>query len=310
MRPQPASSTPNPLIRAFAAPTAGTAYLLLTITMLCWSGNFVIGRWVAPYVPPLTLAALRWIGASLLILPLAWPYLKRDAPLIRAHVPILLFFGVMGSGVFNTLQYIALQTATATSAAIINSSGPVMIALASLFVGGTRLSGRQALGIAISLGGVLVILSKGELAGLSGIGHTRGDLLMVIAVAGWAIYTALLPRRPALHPFAFAALTYFVAVALNAPLALGEAVLGRLPSWSPATIAAVSYTAIFPSFIAYLCYARGVEIIGATRSGAFMHLIPLFAGVIAFIALGEAPHLYHAVGFALILMGVALAART
>lgn len=299
----------NALRRLFAAPTAGTAYVLLIVTMLCWSGNFVVGRWVAPYVPPLTLAALRWAGASLLILPFAWRHLTRDAALIRSNLPFLLFLSVMGSGVFNTLQYIALQTASATSAAIINSSGPVMIALASLFFTGTRLTGRQAFGITTSLAGVLVILSKGAVSGLTAIGHTRGDLFMVIAVAGWAIYTALLPRRPPLHPFSFAALTYLVAAALNAPLALAEVAFGRAPSWTAATLAAVAYVAIFPSFIAYLCYARGVEIIGATRSGAFMHLIPLFAGMVAFLALGESSHLYHAIGFALILTGVVLAAR-
>ncbi len=309
---QPAPSRPSvfaPFVRLVSAPTPGTAYVLLTIGMLCWAGNFVIGRWVAPLVPPLTLAALRWTGASLLLLPIAWPHLKRDAGLIRERMPILLFLGLMGSGIFNTIQYVALQSTTATSAAIINSSGPVMIALASFLLTAQRLTGAQAIGITISLTGVIAILSKGDLSGLAGLGQNKGDLLMVVAVAGWAIYTALLPRRPQVHALSFAALTYIFAALLNIPLAIGEHFLGRAPVWSAPAIGAVLYTAIFPSLIAYLGYARGVEIIGATRAGAFMHLIPLFAGVIAFVALGEQPHLYHAAGFALILAGVVLAAR-
>lgn len=299
---------PRPL-RWLAAPTPLAAYVLLIITMLCWAGNFVIGRWAVGHVPPLTLAALRWTGASLLILPFALPHLRRDLPLIRAQAPMLIFLGVMGSGVFNTVQYFALQTTTATSAAVINSSGPVMIALVGALLLGERLRFRQVLGIAVSLLGVVTVLSRGDVAGLAAIGSNRGDLLMVIAVTGWAFYTALLRRRPAIHPLSFAAVTYMVAAALNAPLGLGEQLAGVHGDWQAPTLLAIAYTAVFPSLIAYLCYARGVEIIGATRGGAFMHLIPLFAAVLSMLFLGEAPHAYHAVGFAAILAGVFLAAR-
>ncbi len=296
-------------LHRLAEPTAPVAYVLLVVTMLCWAGNFVIGRWASAFVPPLTLAALRWTGASLLILPLAAAHLRRDWPLVRANPKMLIFLGVMGSGVFNTLQYIALGYTTATSAAIINSSGPVMIAVASWLLLALRIHGFQALGIAISLAGVATVLARGEFAGLAGIGKNPGDLMMVVAVIGWAVYTTLLYRRPAIHPFSFAAITYVVAAVLNLPLSLIEIASGAHANWTPASVAAVAYTAIFPSFIAYLCFARGVEIIGGTRAGAFMHLIPLFAGILSMIFLGEAPHLYHAGGFALILAGVYLAAR-
>lgn len=296
-------------LRWLARPTPPAAYVLLVVTMLCWGGNFVVGRWVVGHVPPLTLAALRWTGASLLILPLAWPHLTRDWPLIRAHAAMLVFLGVMGSGVFNTIQYIALGMTTATSAAVINSSGPVMIALAAVLFFGTPLRPAQAIGIAISLVGVGVVLSRGELAALAGLGHSRGELLMVVAVVGWAFYTSLLHKRPAIHPLSFAALTYMVAAALNAPLALAELASGVPFDWTASSLAAIAYVAVFPSLIAYLAYARGVEIIGATRAGVFMHLIPLFAGLLSMIFLGEAPHAYHAIGFALILAGVFLAAR-
>lgn len=295
-------------LHRLSEPTAGTAYVLLIVTMLTWAGNFVIGRWAGAYVPPLTLAALRWTGASLIMLPLAFAHLRRDWPLIRTHAFMLIFLGVMGSGVFNTLQYFALRFTTATSAAIINSSGPVMIALASWALLGQPIRLAQAAGIAVSLAGVGIVLARGAWEGIAGIGQNPGDLMMVVAVMGWAIYTTMLHRRPAVHPFSFAAITYGVAAALNAPAAVAELAGGAHVVWTAQSVAAVAYTAVFPSFIGYLCFARGVEIIGSTRAGAFMHLIPLFAAVLAMLFLGEAPHLYHASGFALILAGVYLAA--
>ena len=299
---------PRPL-RWLTQSTPAVAYVLLVVTMLCWAGNFVVGRWIVGHVPPLTLAALRWTGASLLILPLALTYLRRDWPLIRAHAPMLVFLGVMGSGVFNTIQYVALRETTATSAAVINSSGPVMIALAAVLFFGGRLALVQAAGIAVSLVGVAIVLTRGDPSALAALGQNRGDLLMVVAVVGWAFYTSLLHKRPAIHPLSFAAVTYVVAAGLNAPLALGELALGAHVETSASALGAIAYTAIFPSLIAYLAYARGVEIIGATRAGAFMHLIPLFAGLLSMALLGEAPRAYHAAGFAAILIGVFLAAR-
>ena len=255
------------MLEKLKQPTRINAYLFLILTTLFWAGNYTIGRWAAGHVPPITLAFLRWTGAALLILPLAWPALKREWDVIRTHLPILLVLGITGSGLFNTLQYIALTDTTATNAGIINSSAPIMIAGLSFFLNGERLRSLQIAGIAISLSGVLVVISQGDLGHLSDLDINAGDLVMLVAMGVWALYTALLQRRPRLDGFAFAAVTFIIASLLNAGLSAIEIAGGARVDWSPASVAAICYTAVFPSFLAYLCFQswRGDHRPGACR---------------------------------------------
>jgi len=283
---------------------------MLTLAQLFWGGNFVVGRWAAGQVPPMTLALLRWTGAVLLVLPFAWGALKRDWPTIRRHLPILVLLGITGPGLFNTVQYISLTMTTALSAAVINSSGPVLIALACLALFGDRIRPLQAFGILVSLSGVLAVVSQGRPLAILDLGFNRGDLVMLGAMAIWAVYTAFLRKRPDLHWLSFAAVQYLVAAAVNLPLAAFEMSRGAYPSFTPQTVAALAYVAVLPSLVSYALYARGVTLIGGPRAGSFMHLIALFAGLMAMVFLGEQPQIYHLVGFALILAGVSLAART
>lgn len=295
--------------RWLTAPTPAAAYLLLTLTMVFWAGNFVVGRWAAGHVPPMTLACLRWTGAALLVLPLAWPHLARDRARLVASAPILALLGLTGSGLFNTLQYLALTETTAASAAILQSAGPALIALTGFALYRDRAGSAELAGILVSLTGVLVVVGHGSLATLAAFQLNRGDLVMLAAMVIWALYTVLLRRRPAVHALSFAAVTYAIAALLNMPLAAIEHAAGaRIEASLPAWLA-IAYTAIFPSFLAYLCFNRGVEIVGATRAGVTMNLVPLFTAVLAIAALGEQPQPYHAVGFALIIAGVWLSAR-
>lgn len=291
-----------------AAPTSANAYLFLVVTNAAWAGNFVVGRAVAGQVPPMTLAFLRWTGASVLILAIAWRALASEWPVVRRHWPLLLLLGVLGSGTFNTLQYIALVDTTATNATVINSSGPVLIAVAAFLVNGERIMLRQALGIVVSLAGVLVVMTRGEPQNVLGLTFNHGDVIMLIAMVTWAIYTAMLKRRPPLSSLSLAAVTYVVAAALNAPLSAYELASGAHLEVSAGAILAIVYTAVFPSFLAYLCFNRGVEIVGGTRAGVFLHLVPLIGSLLAFAFLGEQPHVFHGVGFAAIVAGVLLAA--
>ena len=288
---------------------SGNAALLLTLTTLSWAGNMTIGRWIAGKVPPMTLAYLRWTGATLLILPLAWPHVKREWPIICANLPALLILGITGSGLFNTLQYLALVHTTATTAGIIYSSGPIMIVVMSYFLNGERISLLQAAGIATSLLGVLTVITRGAPLTIISLDINNGDVVMLTAVAIWAFYTAYLTRRPMLHPLTFAAFTFAVASIVNLPLSGIELASGAHFELTWQTVPAIAYTAIFPSFLSYLFYNRGVELIGPARAGAYLHLVPLFAAALAITLLGERPGLYHLAGFALILLGVALVTR-
>jgi drug/metabolite transporter (DMT)-like permease len=297
------------MLRRLTAPTPAAAYLLLTLTMLFWAGNFVVGRWAAGQVPPISLAFLRWSGAAALILAVAWRALAADWHVLRAEAGSVLLLGVIGSGLFNTLQYLALTETTAVNASILQSAGPALIALAGFLIHRERPAAGALLGIGVSLAGVLVVVAQGSWQSLARLSLNRGDFVMLAAMAIWALYTVLLARRPAMDPLAFAAATYLVAALVNLPLAAGELLLGARIVHSPAAWLAIAYTAVFPSFLAYLFFNRGVEIVGATKAGTTMNLVPLFASVLAMAVLGEQPALYHAVGFALILAGVWLATR-
>lgn len=297
------------MLSKLSEPTRANAYLFLTLTMLLWAGNHVIGRWAAGNIPPMTLAFLRWAGAAMLVLPLAWPSLVRDRAVIRANLPMLLLLGLLGSGCYNTLQYIALSETTVANAAILNSWAPVLIAGAAALLFGDPLSSRQIGGLALSLFGVAVIVLHGSFETLATLAFNRGDLVMVAATAIWAAYTTLLRFRPGISTLSFAAVTYTVAGVVNLPLAVYEYADGQRIAQTWQAAGAIAYAAALASFVAYYLYARSVEIIGGTRTGAFIHLIPLFASVMGLVFLGELPELYHAAGFALILSGVWIAAR-
>jgi drug/metabolite transporter (DMT)-like permease len=277
--------------------------------MALWAGNHVLGRWANGLIPPMTLSFLRWLAAAVLILPFAWPSIRRDWTVIRANVPILLVLGFMGAGIYNTLQYLALTETTATNAAILNSWGPVVILLTGTLAFGDKLGLHHFSGMALALTGVAVVMLKGELDQLSEIAFNRGDLVMVFATAVWAVYTSLMRLRPAISTLSFIGLTYTIAAFVNLPLATFEYVNGQMVQWSAETAAAVAYAAVFASLVAYWCYAYAVEVIGSNRTGAFIHLIPLFTSALAVLLLGEQPALYHAAGFGLILSGVIIANR-
>jgi drug/metabolite transporter (DMT)-like permease len=172
-----------------------------------------------------------------------------------------------------------------------------------------KLRANQLTGMAVSLLGVAVVVLHGEFARIATLTFNRGDLVMLFATGVWSLYTALLRTRPPISTLSFVGLTYAIAGVVNLPLAGWEYAHGQVMEINPQTIAAVLYAGVLASLVAYLCYARSVEIIGANRTGVFIHLIPLFTSVLAMVLLGEQPALYHAAGFGLILAGVFIAQR-
>lgn len=295
---------PSLAVRGF-----GNAYLLLTLAMLFWAGNAVTGRGVSELVPPMALAWMRWTFATLLILPLAWPHLRRDRAVILARWPTLLGLGALGCGAFNTLYYVGLGRTPAVNALILNSVVPMLVPLACYAIYRVRLRPALAVGVALSFIGVLTVLTKGDSGLLATLSLNEGDLWVLAAVVSWTMYTALLREQPPMHWMSFAAVTFAVAAVVNFPLFLTEHLFFRQIQVTPGSVLAIAYVSTMPSIAAYIAYTRGVQLIGPNRAGAFVHLIPLFGAVLAVVFLGESLHLYHAFGFALILAGVWLAAR-
>jgi drug/metabolite transporter (DMT)-like permease len=244
-----------------------------------------------------------------IVLPFGLAYVRRDWPVIRTHWRYLTFVGAIGGGLFNTLQYIALNYTTALNSVVLNSTGPIFIAMVSFLIYHERLTMRQAGGTAVSTAGVLGIISKGNLDALHALAFNGGDLLLLTGMATNGIYTALLRDRPAIHWLSFLFVLFLVSALVVLPFWTWEAASGARMELTPFTLAAVGYIAIFPSVVAYICLTRGVELIGANRSGIFLHMIPLFGALLAIGLLGEPLQVFHVIGFALILCGVALASR-
>lgn len=284
-------------------------YVLLLLPPLFWSGNFIIGRAVRAEVPPVGLAFWRWCIGSLLIVGFAWPYLKQDWAIIRRGWKIILLLSILGVAMFNTLVYTGLQSTTAINALLMQSTMPVLIVLMSYLFFRETVTSRQALGILLSLGGVTMIVAQGNLEVLASLSLNRGDLLVFIAVAGYAAYSALLRRRPAIHLLSFLAITFILGTIILLPLYLWEHLSGRVMSLDGVTLLTVGYVAIFPSILAYLCFNRGVELVGANRAGLFIHLMPVFGTILAIIFLGETFHWFHGMGIVLVLSGILLASR-
>lgn len=291
--------------KRFASP-----YLLLTFAALFWSSNMVLGRAFRDELPPLSLAFWRWIVALCCTLPFALPHLKAQWPLLRRGWRPLLVLGTLGIGGYNTFAYLGLQHTTATNAALLNSFIPIAtIAISWAFLG-RRLRPLQGVGVAISLCGALTIVGRGSPATLAGLDLNVGDLWMLLAVLDWAIYTVALAWRPqGLHPMLMLAATIVVGLVALAPAQAWE--LSRVPMAAPGTgtLAIVAYLGVFPGFVSYVFYNRGVAEVGAGKASLFIHLMPVFGTLLAALFLGEVPQWYHYCGIVLIFAGIGLTMR-
>jgi len=300
----PASSATSP-----GSWLANQPYLLLTITALCWAGNAIVGRLAAGHIPPVTLSFLRWSFAFLIILPFAWKHLKRDWAAIRSHLGTMIILSVTGIGAFNTLQYWALEHTQALNTLLLQSAGPLFVAIWSLILLGVRLTLAQAGGIALSLTGVLVILLHGDLTALTGIEFNKGDIIFTVALAIFGLYSVLSLKRPEIHGLSFVGFTFGCGAACLVPLWIWELLSRPVMQLDTANLLSLFYVAVFPSTVAYLCFNRGVQLIGANRAAPFFHVVPVFGSAMAIVFLGERPQLFHMIGFALVLTGVFVASR-
>ncbi|TKT72001.1 DMT family transporter [Afipia massiliensis] len=284
-------------------------YLMLSLMSLFWAMNIVLGRFVAGHVPPFALTFCRWAGTALVILPFAWPYLVRDWPVIRRNLPLLLLLAFTGFAFNNALSYWGLQHTQALNALLIQSSGPLFVALWSLMLFGVRLSWMQAAGIVVSLLGVLVIVLRGDLAALAAIQVNAGDISFAAALFVFGLYSALMPKRPRISPLSLIAFTTGTGAVMLLPLVGWEVSTGEMLTFDTLTVSTIVFVVLFPSTLAYIFYNRGIELIGPNRAAPFFHLVPVFGSVMAIMLLGEKPELFHLVGYVLVLAGIFTASR-
>ncbi|MFT4241527.1 MAG: DMT family transporter [Acidovorax sp.] len=288
--------------------TPGTAALLVTAPLL-WAGNAVIGRLVHDLISPLALNFIRWVLAFAILLPLARPVLRRGSPL-WPHWRRYALLGLLGIGLYNAFQYMALQTSTPINTTLVGSSMPVWMLAVGALCFGAPVTRRQLAGALLSMCGVLIVLSRGEWAQLLALRLVPGDLLMVLATVSWAFYSWLLPatREPASVRgdwAAFLMAQVLFGLGWSGAFAGAEWAAGRAHAeWGWPLAAALAFIAVGPAVLAYRFWGAGVQRAGPAVAGFFSNLTPLFAALLSAAFLGETPRLFHAVAFALIVGGI------
>ena len=293
--------------------TPATAALLV-VPPLLWAGNAVVGRLASGLVPPITLNFLRWALAFALLLPLAAWVLRRGSGL-WSHWRRYALLGLLGVGCYNALQYLALKTSTPINVTLVAASTPVfMLGIGALFFGQT-ITRRQMLGAAMSIAGVLLVLCRGQWDLLLQVRLVPGDLYVLLATAAWAFYSWLLTRTgdpPTIRNdwAAFLMAQVVPGLAWSGLFAAGEwAVTDAHIVWGWPVAATLLYVAVGPAILAYRCWGIGVQRVGPSVAGFFSNLTPLFAALLSTLMLGEAPHVYHGIAFALIVGGIVVSSR-
>ncbi|NHZ35919.1 DMT family transporter [Massilia rubra] len=286
---------------------------LLTLPPLLWAGNAIVGRLVREAVPPMTLNLLRWSIAMLILLPLGRRLFASDA--LRGNWRRFALLGLLGIGLYNSLQYLALQSSTPINVTLVAAGMPVwMLAIGALFFG-VKVGRQQVIGAAMSIVGVLVVLCRGDWNQLAAMRLVAGDLYMILATIAWSFYSWLLTQQkdpPAVRAdwaaFLLAQVIYGV---MWSGLFAGVEWAGGAVAihWSWTVCAALMYVAIGPAIIAFRCWGAGVQRAGPSVGAFFTNLTPLFAAMMSSAFLGELPHLYHGVAFALIVGGIVFSSR-
>jgi drug/metabolite transporter (DMT)-like permease len=283
------------------------AYLLLALASLFWSVNHIVGRAIGGHVPPLALSFLRWLIPIAVLWLIARPHLRHEWKDIRRHWIVLVWLAATGGALFTVLQYVGLQYTSALNVSVFNSLVPVLIVAASGALFRERIAPLQLAGIVVSSTGVLVVIAHGTLETLAQLNFNWGDLIIVLNMAVFAIYAACLRLRPPMHWSSFLFVIAVVSTVGTLPFFLQEIASGYTLKADWITFGAIAYVSVFPSVLSFAAWNRGVELIGANRSGPFLHLIPIYTALLAGTLLGEHLAWYHAAGFALILIGVWLA---
>lgn len=287
------------------------AYIGLVLTPLFWAGNAVVAKGVVGEIPPMSMSFWRWIIALTLLLPFGLPGVIRQRQVIRQHWLSILALATFSVGAFNSLLYLATLTTTATNIALINATIPIMVALLAWLILGDRTSPLQAIGIALAIVGIGTVVAKGKLATLTGLEAQAGDLIMVLAVSSWGLFSVLLRRQAVpLPPLTFLTLQIAFGAAVILPFYLVDLLfISGGFELNRSTALPLLYVAIFPGILAYACWNHGVHRIGPSRAAIFMYLTPVFASVLAGIFLNERLGSFHIIGGLLILAGLILATR-
>lgn len=285
------------------------AYLVLIVAALCWGGNAVAGKLAVGHVSPMVLTFLRWVLAVAMIVAISLPQLKRDWPVVKKRLPYFFVLGAVGYTCFNAALYTALNYTSAINAAVIQAVIPMVIFIFNFALFRTKVFAAQVIGFVLTIFGVALLASRGDLMSLIRLQFNPGDAIMLLAVLAYAIYTVILRWKPAVDWRTLMAIPATAALVTSVPLMLWE-VSKETAIWPDAEGWVITvYTALFPSLVAQIFFIKGVETIGPNRAGLFINLIPVFGTFLSVLIIGETLHSYQIVALLLALGGIAVAER-
>jgi drug/metabolite transporter (DMT)-like permease len=281
-------------------------WIVLILPPLFWAGNFVVGRAARGEVPPMMLAFARHLVALVFLLPFGWATMRRDMKRHWEHRWQIVRVSLAGMVAFNLLVYLGLHSTTASNAQLMNSTIPVLIALLGAVLHKQRLTITQIFGLLLSCAGVLTIILDGDFARLLVLRLSHGDLMVLGAMVCFALFSVWLRAFPAdMDRLGLLGAQLTVAVVVLFPLLVWEYIGGARATWNFAAVAAMLYVGIAASLLANLLYMFGIARVGPARAGMFIHLVPLYGASMSIALLGESLEIYHAIGMAAIMIGLA-----
>lgn len=281
----------------------------MIIATLCWGGNAVAGKLAVGHVSPMVLTFLRWAIAVAVITAISLPHLRRDWPVVKTRLPYFFALGAVGYTCFNATLYTALKHTSAINVAVIQAGIPMVIFALNFALFRTRIFAGQIIGFILTITGVSLLASHGDLLSLLHLDMNIGDAIMLLAVLSYAIYTVMLRWKPVVNWRTLMAIPAMAALVSSVPLLLWE-VSQETAQWPDAKGWVITvYTALFASLVAQIFFIMGVERIGPNRAGLFINLIPVFGTFLSVLILGEILHPYQLIALLLTLTGIAVAER-
>jgi drug/metabolite transporter (DMT)-like permease len=288
---------------------ASQAYLLLVFTTLIWGMNAVAARLAVGEVSPMFLTFMRWGISCVALLLFARGTIQAHWRQLLPHWRSITLMGALGFTGFNALFYAAAHHTTAINIAILQGTIPVLVLVGSVLFFATRVTALQWLGVGVTLAGIAVVASRGQLELLARLDFNVGDLWMIIACLLYAGYALGLRRRPEVPAIVFFAATALVACLVSLPLVAAEVATGRFLVPSAKGWMVIAFVGLLPSFVSQVTFIQAVGLIGPARAGVFLNLVPVFGPLLALMVLGEPISLYHGVALALVLGGIFIAER-
>jgi len=288
-----------------------TAYIFLILATLFWSGNFIVGKAASHFdIPPFTLNFYRWTFAWLILAPFTLKEIYLSKSHILKNLKYILILGITSITLFNSIVYYSLQFTQVISGVLMISTIPVMIIFFSSLLKIEKTNFFQLIGVFFSMLGVVVIVSQLNLDKIKELSFNKGDLSIIVAMLSWALYSALLKRKKLdLSQISLLQVIISAGLVFLLPVYLIEMSLGRYVVLEIPFFLTLSYVVLFPGLASFICWIKGIAIIGANRSGIFLHLMPIFSTILAIIIFKEKFMIYHLIGAMLIIIGIILSSK-